>query len=81
LKNVEKFVQVSNLGRFLQVRKVAPNDTINHYLNCRFVIYYINPLPAHMPQPTNSKQPLLPMFAYVNHKGLTVGQGGQRAPR
>ena len=34
-----------------------------------------------MPQPTNSKQPLLPMFAYVNHKGLTVGQGGQRAPR
>ena len=77
---MDEFVQVLNLDELLQVQKVAPNGTINCCLDCRFVIYFIDPLPAHMPQPTTNKQPPPPIFAHVNHKCWTVGQGGQVGP-
>ena len=69
IKNTWTWKTVLNLGEFLQVQKIAPNGTINWYLDCRFVIKYINPLPPHMPQSTTNKQPPHPIFAHANHKG------------
>ena len=71
LESIKKHMDINcfELGQILTSSKIAPNGTINCYLDCRFAIKYINPLPAHMLQPTTNKQPLHPIFAHANHKG------------